>query len=183
MKSRTEIFREVFAEEAERNKSIHAINSEYRRLLEFVRSNEAICAQEQDDDVSLASVLIRYIESLEAEFNAPLHCDYCKAVVDDPWHGSGSLNGEEQRHIHACEKCRHLLPVHGMKYVWCNIAGDAKDGGFSDSWNAAVAERAMSLKDIEEFQKKHPDTYSYKLIAYRCLSDEAFEFNHNMKLR
>ena len=38
-------------------------------------------------------------------------CDYCKAELDYmPWHGSGLINGEESRHIHACNDCRHLLP-------------------------------------------------------------------------
>jgi len=39
-------------------------------------------------------------------------CDYCGVASDHhPWHGSGLLNGEESRHIHACDSCRHLLPA------------------------------------------------------------------------
>lgn len=38
-------------------------------------------------------------------------CDYCKAELDYmPWHGSGLINGDESRHIHACNDCRPLLP-------------------------------------------------------------------------
>lgn len=35
----------------------------------------------------------------------PLTCDYCGAETDNPWHGSVMLNGKENRHIHACDKC------------------------------------------------------------------------------
>ena len=38
-----------------------------------------------------------------------LTCDFCSAVTPDPWHGSTT----ENKHIHACEKCLHLLPGHG----------------------------------------------------------------------
>ena len=38
-------------------------------------------------------------------------CDYCGAEMDYmPWHGSGTINGVESRHIHACNNCRNLLP-------------------------------------------------------------------------
>lgn len=39
-----------------------------------------------------------------------LTCDYCGAETEDPWHGSGMLDGAESRHIHACDGCRHMLP-------------------------------------------------------------------------
>lgn len=39
-----------------------------------------------------------------------LACDFCSALVPDPWHGSTL----EKKHIHACEKCLHLLPGHGI---------------------------------------------------------------------
>jgi hypothetical protein len=40
-------------------------------------------------------------------------CDYCGTVPSyHPWHGSGMLNGLENRHIHACEGCREKLPTH-----------------------------------------------------------------------
>ena len=39
-------------------------------------------------------------------------CDYCAEPLSyHPWHGSGLINGVESRHIHACDKCRHLLPT------------------------------------------------------------------------
>ena len=39
-------------------------------------------------------------------------CDYCAEPLSyHPWHGSGLINGVESRHIHACDKCRHLLPA------------------------------------------------------------------------
>lgn len=53
--------------------------------------------------------------SAQAEAKAqdfdPLVCDYCNAETQDPWHGSGMLNGVESRHIHACSQCRNLLPT------------------------------------------------------------------------
>ncbi|MBH3456691.1 hypothetical protein I5Q41_18590 [Pseudomonas monteilii] len=40
-------------------------------------------------------------------------CDYCGTVPSyHPWHGSGMLNGVENRHIHACDGCRGQLPSH-----------------------------------------------------------------------
>ena len=40
-------------------------------------------------------------------------CDYCGTVPSyHPWHGSGLLNGVENRHIHACDGCRGQLPSH-----------------------------------------------------------------------
>lgn len=38
-------------------------------------------------------------------------CDYCGTVPSyHPWHGSGMINGVENRHIHACDGCRWQLP-------------------------------------------------------------------------
>ncbi|MPS98249.1 MAG: hypothetical protein E2581_07085 [Pseudomonas sp.] len=40
-------------------------------------------------------------------------CDYCGITPDyHPWHGSGMINGFENRHIHACDGCRGKLPSH-----------------------------------------------------------------------
>jgi len=40
-------------------------------------------------------------------------CDYCGITPDyHPWHGSGMINGVENRHIHACDGCRGQLPSH-----------------------------------------------------------------------
>ena len=40
-------------------------------------------------------------------------CDYCGITPDyHPWHGSGMINGVENRHIHACDGCRGKLPSH-----------------------------------------------------------------------
>ncbi|MEE1917975.1 hypothetical protein V0R52_16425 [Pseudomonas asiatica] len=40
-------------------------------------------------------------------------CDYCGITPDyHPWHGSGMINGFENRHIHACDGCRGQLPSH-----------------------------------------------------------------------
>lgn len=40
-------------------------------------------------------------------------CDYCGTVPSfHLWHGSGMLNGVENRHIHACDGCRGQLPSH-----------------------------------------------------------------------
>ncbi|WP_404943566.1 hypothetical protein R1Y13_11005 [Pseudomonas sp. NY8938] len=43
-------------------------------------------------------------------------CDYCGTVPSyHPWHGSGMLNGVENRHIHACDACRGQLPLHPVQ--------------------------------------------------------------------
>ena len=40
-------------------------------------------------------------------------CDYCGITLDyHPWHGSGMVNGVENRHIHDCDGCRGRLPAH-----------------------------------------------------------------------
>lgn len=39
-------------------------------------------------------------------------CDFCGSQTSDPCHGSGAINGIESKHIHACDRCRHLLPAH-----------------------------------------------------------------------
>ena len=49
-------------------------------------------------------------------------CDYCGALTDDPWHGSGEMHGKENRHIHACDNCRDRLP----KYAAPAQPGSAK---------------------------------------------------------
>ncbi|WP_027854404.1 hypothetical protein [Marinobacterium litorale] len=46
-------------------------------------------------------------QSMCAEQSAPLTCDYCGTAINHhPWHGSEGMN----RHIHACNSCRHKLP-------------------------------------------------------------------------
>mgnify|MGYP003520607761 CR=1 FL=1 len=51
------------------------------------------------------------VSEAKAQDFDPLVCDYCNAETQDPWHGSGMLNGAESRHIHACDQCRNLLPT------------------------------------------------------------------------
>lgn len=51
------------------------------------------------------------VPEAKAQVYEPLVCDYCNAETQDPWHGSGMLNGAESRHIHACSQCRNLLPT------------------------------------------------------------------------
>ena len=50
------------------------------------------------------------VSEAKAQDFDPLVCDYCNAETQDPWHGSGMLNGAESHHIHACNQCRNLLP-------------------------------------------------------------------------
>ncbi|WP_410480728.1 hypothetical protein ACJ70E_16080 [Pseudomonas plecoglossicida] len=50
---------------------------------------------------------------LQAETGSYPPCDYCGTVpAYHPWHGSGVINGTENRHIHACDGCRGKLPAH-----------------------------------------------------------------------
>ncbi len=108
--SRTQAFKEALEAATRNDGGLRLMVSEYNRLLEYVQGHEGICAQEQPGDNSLTDVIIRYLES---ERNVePLHCDYCDAVTDNPWHGSGKFAGRVRHHIHACDNCRHLLPVY-----------------------------------------------------------------------
>lgn len=177
MSRRSELFRELLEKSERSDNLLRFLHKEHSTLVEYVQNHEGICAQEQEGDTSLAAVLIRYLESM----NEPLLCDYCKVETDDPWHGSGMVKGKEQRHIHACDACRHLLPAHGMQYVWLNIEGDPKYGGFSIPWDDADPERM--LKNAQELMAEKPELNSYKLLQYRCLTDREFVFTTQMKLR
>lgn len=49
----------------------------------------------------------------QAEADSYPPCDYCGITPDyHPWHGSGMINGVENRYIHACDGCRGELPRH-----------------------------------------------------------------------
>lgn len=185
MSQRTELYREITENAARSDSLLRELHSEHSSLLEFVRGNEAICAQEQDGDSSLTAVVIRYIKSLEkkiadrAEEDAePLHCDMCGAWCDNPWHGSGIYKGKEYRHLHACDECRSKLPSAGHKYVWF----DTMDG-FSNSWDVMFLNGPLSLESYMESIAQNPEKKSFKLIEYRCLTDDTFEFMNQMKLR
>ena len=62
------------------------------------------------------------------------------------------------------------------KYVWLNI----NTGEFSNSWNEEV-NRNMIGKDPDLLENSKRD--GYKLIKFRCLNDEDFEFSKFMRLR
>ncbi|MFV3402825.1 hypothetical protein ACNFIC_02570 [Pseudomonas sp. NY15463] len=67
------------------------------------------------DFMNDAAQLLRQFKSQPAEQHQDEYppCDYCGTVPTyHPWHGSGMLNGVENRHIHACDGCRGKLPVH-----------------------------------------------------------------------
>ena len=72
------------------------------------------------DNVRCMWARLRDYDALQAELAALKaqqecgypECDYCGVTPDHhPWHGSGMLNGAESRHIHACDACRHKLPL------------------------------------------------------------------------
>lgn len=58
-------------------------------------------------------------------------CDFCGVIPDHhPWHGSGLFNGVDSPHIHACNGCRHLLPVNPAQTEQQPVAVvDAGDDG------------------------------------------------------
>ena len=64
-----------------------------------------------DADAIVAELYAAPVSEAKAQDFDPLVCDYCNAETQDPWHGSGMLNGVESRHIHACDQCRNLLPT------------------------------------------------------------------------
>lgn len=80
-------------------------------------------------------------------------CDYCGVIPDyHPWHGSGLLHGVENRHIHACDQCRGLLPLHPGQHQGNPVAlpsckarlseSHDWDSGYRDGWNACLDEIA-----------------------------------------
>lgn len=59
------------------------------------------------------AVLTKPAEQHQGEQDSYPPCDYCGATPEHhPWHGSGLLNGAENRHIHACDGYRGKLPLH-----------------------------------------------------------------------
>ncbi|ROQ53608.1 MULTISPECIES: hypothetical protein [Pseudomonas] len=68
------------------------------------------------EGIELTAVYANAQHQGEAEGYPP--CDYCGLTPSyHPWHGSGLLEGVENRHIHACNKCRGKLPTHQVEPV------------------------------------------------------------------
>lgn len=182
--SRSDLFRELLESTQRSDTLLRELHAEHATLLRYAQHHEGICALEQEGDTSLAAVIIRYLEAEDAKAKEPLLCDYCGVVTENPWHGSGLFKGKERRHIHACDDCRLKLPVHGFQHVWLNTAGDDPDrAGFSDTWQPAEYSSEKRIEDWKTFIAENPDRKSWKLIEYRCLTDENFVFNHYMRLR
>lgn len=61
--------------------------------------------------------MVGLLEHEGAELALPLTCDYCEALVDNPWHGSEEAPGAENRHVHSCDKCHaeHTAVVKGHR--------------------------------------------------------------------
>lgn len=59
------------------------------------------------------------------------------------------------------------------RYVWLNI----QTGEFSNSWSEEE-QKQLSKEDIDERYNTH-----YKLIEYKCLTDNDFEFCSLMSTR
>ena len=72
-----------------------------------------LCERAEEVEHALADLnnALAELAALKAQDFDPLVCDYCDAETQDPWHGSGMLNGAESHHIHACNQCRNLLPT------------------------------------------------------------------------
>lgn len=68
-----------------------------------------------------------------------LVCDYCGKTLDYmPWHGSGLLNGQMSRHIHACDECRDKLP-HATSSI-ANLMVEASQRAFEQSYARYLTE-------------------------------------------
>lgn len=181
--SRSKLYDGLLESMSRNNALLRDLHGEHCRLLEYASKHKGICAFEHDGDTSLTDVIIRYLESERAFQEQPLLCDYCKAETPDPWHGSGTVDGIDRKHIHACDTCRDKLPKPaGTKYVWVNVEGSV-DSGFSDSWTERMNTAMHLPEDALDYMEKHPEARSFKLLEYRCLTDSDFQLNRNMKLR
>jgi hypothetical protein len=64
-----------------------------------------------------------------------------------------------------------------FNYVWLNI----NDGTFSNSWDGEVHEKYCGgLMDKENIERARQN--GWKLIEYRCLTDEDFTFYNIMQI-
>jgi len=60
------------------------------------------------------------------------------------------------------------------KYTWLNIS----NGEFSNSW---IDESLLKVFTEEEIKEAARD--GWKLIEFKCLNDDKFEFTNHMKLK
>ncbi len=60
-----------------------------------------------------------------------------------------------------------------FKYVWLNI----NTGEFSNSWDEETQQKYLKQEEIDNSRSE-----GWKLIKYKCLSDEEFEFYNIMKV-
>lgn len=63
-----------------------------------------------------------------------------------------------------------------FKYVWLNIMD-----GFTMSWDIGHPFQ-IDEKEMLEICARKPDP-NFKLMKYRCMTDEGFEFTNSMKLK
>lgn len=102
-----------------------------------------LAEQEREHGDAARAAQARVAELLHDE---PLRCDYCQREVDDPWHGSGLLDGDECRHIHACDNCRSSLLV-------------AQTGHAPKAWHDVQAERRRQI-EAEDWTLEHDDQHA-----------------------
>ncbi|WP_430316949.1 hypothetical protein [Pseudomonas sp. p1(2021b)] len=117
------------------NRSNTEMVSVPRKLLEIIRSFH--WTQQDSTDLARAKARAELIDLLakpaEQHQGEYPPCDYCGVIPDyHPWHGSGLLHGVENRHIHACDQCRGLLPLHpgrhqGEPVAWVRFRNGEPD--------------------------------------------------------
>ena len=97
---------------------------------------EERCAYEASERVQALLAQPAAQHQGEAEGYPP--CDYCGLTPSHhPWHGSGLLEGVENRHIHACNKCRGKLPAHQGEPLETAVFNDPLYNAESDARNAS----------------------------------------------
>ena len=184
------------AELAELKAKMEGVVPVDRELLDFAVSEQFLLFCDEEEFLDIAkSVLGRFARLNSSTVSAGDDaqyppCDYCAEPLSyHPWHGSGLINGVESRHIHACDKCRHLLPaasagdersafeawmveVEGVRIkprfdraTAGPFAGDYRDGQIQGSWNVWQARAALSANHSEQVRVPDVD------LAIHLLSD------------
>lgn len=83
------------------------------------------------------------------------------------------MNNQVEKYISDLIDPKPILESKDHKYVWLNIL----TGEFSNSWDAFP--KSFSIEEAISMSKGD----EWRLIEYRCLNSESFEFCNLMRLR
>ena len=90
---------------AELQQDVCTLNMEVEQLKAQIAAHDVASVPD-----GFVMVPVEPTDAMKLAGNDELSCDYCGALTEAPWHGSGEMHGKENRHIHACDNCRDLLP-------------------------------------------------------------------------